>query len=311
MIARLLKGLAVSGLITSLAACQSIPSRSDLSPEHGAQYATIDDLLRSRNSDVSIAETEDVIEVTPELLTDAWARVDRNACESALDIARGILRSDRSSFEARLIQAECTYRGGDFASATVQFNTLLAESRDARILRGLGLIAARESRFAEARAYLNEALTLRQDDWRVWNTVGFLDDVQQNWESAQNAYEQAARLAPERAAPLNNLGLSYLQRGDYEAANAAFTEAGNRQPGFAPADTNLRITLIMQGQVERALWGIDDHQRPEVLNNAGVIARSQGDLDLAASLFQRALDESPVFYEQAYENLQQLRAPGR
>lgn len=305
-----------------LTACESIPSRADLSPENGAQYASLDDLLRSREGDqdsgssIELANPETVIEASDENIQQAWSRVEASDCDGAMEIVTGILRSvamtdapPTSAYEVQLIQAECTYRSGDLAGAARQYEALLTEQRDGRALRSLGVIAARNGDYSESRAYLDEAVILRPEDWRIWNTLGFLEDINQNWAGARQAYEQAARLAPTRAAPLNNLGLSFMQNGEYEAANAAFSEAASREVNFAPAETNLRIVMILQGQVERALWGIDDRERPVVLNNAGVIARSQGDLDLAASLFQRALDESPVFYEQAYDNLQQLRSP--
>lgn len=317
---RFIFGTLLSGTLL-VTGCESIPSRSDLSPDNGAQYASLDELLGSRsgndqNSQIELADPQQVVEASDENIQRAWSRVSNSDCEGAMDIASGILRAEsiesvspQASYEVRLIQAECTYRSGDMAGANNQFESLLNEQRDGRVLRSLGVIAARGNDYTTARTYLDEARVLTPNDWRIWNTLGFLEDINQNWVGAQTAYEQAARLEPDRAAPLNNLGLSFLQRGDYDAANAAFTEAVEREANFAPAETNLRIAMIMQGQVERALWGIDDTQRPEVLNNAGVIARSQGDLELAASLFQRALDESPVFYEQAYENLQMLERP--
>ncbi|WP_158272048.1 tetratricopeptide repeat protein [Marinicauda salina] len=287
----------------ALGGCATMNPAAEIQPAGARSVEAVERLIREQTDEAAA----DVSEAD---IAEAWTQAEAGACEDAAETAEALLRAAPENVEARLIVAECAMKSGDAARAERAFADLVDETRDPRALRGLGVLRAREGRYDEAERLLREAVEARPDDWRILNALGFLADVERDWGGAVASYERAAELAPREPAPLNNLGLSYLQQGRPESAIGAFNRALDRDADFAPADKNLRVALIVDGQLERALWGVSDEERPVVLNNAGVIARGAGDLELARSLFQRALDESPVFYEQAYRNLQALREPG-
>ena len=303
MTAALPNSAVVAFLALAIGGCAAMDPAGEVRREGSESVEAVERLIRER-TDAAAAD------VTEADIAEAWTQVEAGRCEDAAETAEDLLRGSPESVDARLILAECAAKAGDAARAEQAYEQVAEETRDPRALRGLGILRAREGRYGEAERLLREAAEARPDDWRTWNALGFLADIERDWGSAVASYQRAAELAPEEAAPLNNLGLSYLQQGDSNAAIGAFNRALDRDADFEPADKNLRVALIVDGQLERALWGVSDGERPVVLNNAGVIARSNGDLELAASLFQRALDESPVFYEQAYRNLQALREPG-
>ncbi len=289
---------AVSLVFSALGACATVtPAALDEAANRSSA-----DSLEQLLGETSVSEAT----TNASNLERAWRLVEARDCEQAMPLAVSVLRNDHEDMDARLVVAECAVIDDDTQSAEQHYEQILAETREPRALRGLGVIRAREGRYDEAQVLLEEAVSVGPNDWRTWNALGFISDVEGDWVNAADAYQRAAGLAPGEAPPLNNLGLSYLQQGQTEAAIGAFTEAMIREPDFDPAGENLRMALIFDGQLENALWGLPEERRPVVLNNAGIVARSQGDMELAATLFQRALDESPVFYERAFNNLRAL-----
>jgi len=285
---------------SALGGCATAVSEN-LSAETEAQSVeSLEQMIRDRTSEAEMASAGTDI-------NEAWDLVEARDCNGAMPIALAILHNDQDNLDARLVKAECAVIVNDQQSAGLHYEEILVSEREPRALRGLGVLRAREGRYAEAQILLQEAAVSGPEDWRTWNALGYVSDIEGDWEAAADAYQRSAGLAPTRAAPLNNLGLSYLQQGDTASAIDAFNQAINRDPDFTPADENLRMALIFDGQLENALWGISEDRRPVILNNAGVVARAQGNDDLAADLFQRALDESPIFYEKAYNNLRALR----
>jgi Flp pilus assembly protein TadD len=64
--------------------------------------------------------------------------------------------------------------------------------------------------------------------------------------------------------------------------------------------------LAASGRYTDAIAGIDKAHLPVVLNNIGYVAMSRGDFESADIFFNRAIDESPVYYDTAEENLERL-----
>ncbi|MBO6895714.1 MAG: hypothetical protein JJ866_27620, partial [Roseibium sp.] len=73
------------------------------------------------------------------------------------------------------------------------------------------------------------------------------------------------------------------------------------------ARLNLRTAFSMTGDLATAYSGASDAERAAILNNSGVAALADGDIEEASSLFNQALLNSPVFYQNAYNNLQRAR----
>ena len=229
-------------------------------------------------------------------------------CETATAIAALRIHEAETAREAQLIMAACEFAGGDVASARSRYEFLLADGNDARALRGMGTVLLAGGDAETAMPYLERAVVAAPADWRAWNALGISWMELDQRTEAINAFRRATEIAPTSATPWNNLGLAYLQDGQSDAAVSAFTQALRREPGLPAAEANLRLAFLVRGETSRALRDVSEDERPILLNNAGVIARSQGDLRRAESLFQRALEASPVFYEQAYSNWQEVRA---
>jgi Flp pilus assembly protein TadD len=144
--------------------------------------------------------------------------------------------------------------------------------------------------------------------WRAWNALGRSYDMSENWDLAVHAYGMALKSRPNTPVVLNNLGMSLLSQGRYAESEKQFREALVSQPDFEVARNNLRFAVAMQGRYRDAFVGVARSDMPTVLNNVGYAALLRGEKERAEAYFQRAIETSPHFYEQAYNNLQRAKA---
>jgi Flp pilus assembly protein TadD len=177
---------------------------------------------------------------------------------------------------------------------------------EARARHNAGVALLLTARSQEAKRELEAAVALDPASWRTWSALGRAHDAHGAWEEARVAHEKALALAPHEGAVLNNFGMSRLSAGDQDEAAALFVRALEASPDLAAAETNLRLALALDGRYDEALAGIDAAEMPDALNNAGYAALLRGDYAQARSLFLRAIDASPNFYEPASSNLRFL-----
>jgi Flp pilus assembly protein TadD len=228
-------------------------------------------------------------------------------CENAMPPANQLVAIDENNVGALLVLGECNLNARDLASAKLRFEAANTPVKNERALRGLGAVAVLEEKPEDARQYLYEAIALYSGDWKTWNSLGYAEDLLENWGEAENAYRRAASLDAKIAAPLNNLGMSYVRQQRFDEAIVVFNDALRREPSLEIAHLNLRIAHAMKGDYATALAGADERERAVVLNNVGVAAMARGELDVAKRLFRQALDANPTFYDVAFNNLERAK----
>ena len=133
-----------------------------------------------------------------------------------------------------------------------------------------------------------------------------MEDSRSNWTAADEAYERALAIKPDAALVLNNMGISKLMRRDFVAAEQTFAKALAADPDLDEAAGNLRIAQAWQGRYQEALRGADQTTLPQRLNDVGYVAMLRGDLDVAETLFLRAISASPTYHKVAHQNLEQV-----
>ena len=201
--------------------------------------------------------------------------------------------------------AECDYEGKDYAGARIRYLRIVEAEPATPAYLGLGLSEFHLGNTAEARKYLQLAeANADAPSAEAANVLGFLDDQDQQWESAEAHYLKAAELAPKDGSALNNLGMSYMRQQRYADAASAFARSVQAQPTLQVARLNLRIAQAMGGRVATALSGASEHDKAVVMNSLGVAALAGGKNSQAKSYFEAALNLSPSFYSNAYSNLE-------
>ena len=171
--------------------------------------------------------------------------------------------------------------------------------------KGLALTELRDGRYVGALELLkkyNQKTAL--SDWQAMNATGFAHDQLGQKTEAETAYLAAATLSPGHGAPMNNLGMMYMREGRYDDAIQSFSIALNRQPDLEIANLNRRIAHGLKGDLGRAMSGASEKDRSAVYNSLGAAAMSRGDKASAQRMFKKALESSPVFYENAFANLE-------
>ena len=211
----------------------------------------------------------------------------------------------------------------------------------ADLRRGLAYSLARAGRYGEAAQVFQELVTLGQDEpgdrvqyalvnirldrWDEARTLArtfppdlrtprrylveaLIADQDQDWATADAAYEKLVRLSPRPAAAYNNWGVSQMARGDLEAAEKLFLRAISYDSTLFNAKNNLALVRGLQGDYTVPVVPLTDEERAIILNNLGIIAMRRGDEKVARGLFARAVEVSPRHYAAAAERLALLEA---
>ena len=128
------------------------------------------------------------------------------------------------------------------------------------------------------------------------------------WDTADIAYERAARSSTRPARILNNWGVSKMARGDLFATEKTFERALSFESNLFSAKNNLVIARGLQGKFTLPIVPLDDEERAILLNNLGIIAMRQGDERTAKGLFAAAVEAHPKHYSGAADRLATLEA---
>jgi len=106
---------------------------------------------------------------------------------------------------------------------------------------------------------------------------------------------------------LNNLGYSYYLSGDKIKAKFYFNQALSFDNRYNRAIHNLALIEIQNGNFSTAV-ALFNRIMPayESYNNIGYICMLNGQHDMADEYLNRAINESPVYFPKAQENLKTL-----
>lgn len=141
----------------------------------------------------------------------------------------------------------------------------------------------------------------------VYNAMGNALQQQSRFEEAVAAYQQALSMKPDLADANNNLGVALMTLGRVEEAVSAFKQALSLAPENADTHYNLGTALKAQGKVEevaacylKALLFKPDHAN--ALYNLGNLLEEQGKHDEAVTCYLRVISLKPK-HAYAYYNL--------
>jgi Flp pilus assembly protein TadD len=239
-------------------------------------------------------------------IRDASAAIAAGRLEEAkLIISRAISRGVQGPPIERLT-ANLAFASANYAEALAIYQKLArSPARESGDCENGTLSALRIGRIDDAKPLAECAVSAPGASWRAWNARGVVADWTGDWTVADEAYEHARRVSPDKAAIVNNQGWSKLLRGDWHAAFASFEEAQALAPQSQRIANNLdlaRSALAADLPSRRA--GESDSEWAVRLNDAGVAAELLGDRQRAIAAFTQALDASPTWYERASNNLQ-------
>jgi Flp pilus assembly protein TadD len=171
----------------------------------------------------------------------------------------------------------------------------------------LGLYLLENGNTAQAKNYLTQAVKHGNRQWKSHNGLGVIADLEHNSAEGITHYEAAAAIEPTNPMILNNVGYSYYLAGEDNKAKHFFNQALSFDSKYKRAIHNLALIEIKRGAFPAAIALFNRIMSPhESFNNTGYICMLNGQYDVAEEYFQRAIDESPVYFPKAQENMDTL-----
>lgn len=174
-------------------------------------------------------------------------------------------------------------------------------------LENYGLLLIRENKIAEAEELLKKAIDNTQN-WRVYNGLGIIMDVQGKHEYARFYYGKASLIQQDNPEILNNIGYSFYMEDQLEKAQGYFLWSIKLDKDFHKAFYNYALSLARQKKYNESLSVFSKViSLSEASNNIGFLAMKNGDYEKAEIFLKQAIKLSPKFYKKAHQNLQELQ----
>ncbi|MFZ2169898.1 MAG: tetratricopeptide repeat protein [Methylococcaceae bacterium] len=184
---------------------------------------------------------------------------------------------------------------------------LTIDSNNSLANESLGLYFLDNGQTGKAKDYLTAAIKTNNSSWKAHNGLGVIADLTNNSAEAIVHYQAALAMQPTNPMLLNNLGYSYYLSGNEIKAKHLFNQALGYDKRYNRAIHNLALIEIKNGNVSTAT-ALFNRIMPvhESYNNIGYISMLTGRYDVADEYFRKAIDESPVYFPKAQENLKTL-----
>lgn len=148
----------------------------------------------------------------------------------------------------------------------------------------------------------------RQSPVRLYNALGVLADLNNDFPLAEQYYHLALQIEPRSVLVQNSLGYSYYMAGQWQDAERIYSRALDQTSTYAPLWRNYGLLLARAVRYEEALSAFEQiSSRAEASNDVGYVCLVEGKLDEAERFFRSALEQSPSHYATAWDNLERVR----
>ena len=241
----------------------------------------------------------------PATLSDAARAIEAGRLEQARTMIGRAVAAGGGGPQIDRLLADLAFASGKDAEALPRYRQLL-NAKDAHplIAERAAIAALRLGDFQAAAPLVELAVAWPNASWRAWNAKGVLADLGSDWAAADEAYERATALAPDRPEILNNQGWSQLLRGNWRQAMEDFGRAADLDPRSKRIANNLELArAALARELPERRPGESDESWAGRLNDAGVAAQILGDRRRAIAAFSQALEASGRWYDRAANNL--------
>ncbi|HJU77895.1 MAG TPA: tetratricopeptide repeat protein [Sphingomicrobium sp.] len=241
----------------------------------------------------------------PATLSDAARAIEAGRLEQARTMIGRAVAAGGGGPQIDRLLADLAFASGKDAEALPRYRQLLyAKDAHPLIAERAAIAALRLGDFQAAAPLVELAVAWPNASWRAWNAKGVLADLGSDWAAADEAYERATALAPDRPEILNNQGWSQLLRGNWRRAMEDFGRAADLDPRSKRIANNLELArAALARELPERRPGESDESWAGRLNDAGVAAQILGDRRRAIAAFSQALEASGRWYDRAANNL--------
>lgn len=143
---------------------------------------------------------------------------------------------------------------------------------------------------------------------KIYNGLGVLADLRNDFAQAQAYYRLAMQIEPRSALVQNSLGYSFYLAGNWEEAARAYKLGITYEPSYNPLWRNYGLLLARNDRYEEALSAFERvESRAEASNDVGYVCLIEGQLDQAEQFLRSAIEQSPSYYNIAWDNLNRVQ----
>ena len=254
----------------------------------------------------ALAGTEPPAAVAPvQPLSEAAHAIQAGRLEQARLMINNAVKAGINGPALDRVIADLAYASGDYQGALLRYSQLLvSNTTDGMMFERAGIAAMKVGDRTQAARLLEKAVSFPSATWRAWNARGVAADYRRDWAVADESYARAAALAPNRAEILNNSGWSLLARGRWADALENFERAATIDPKSPRIAANLELArAALSEELPQRKVGESETDWAARLNDAGVIAKAQGNSKKAVAAFTQAIQARSQYYDRAANNL--------
>lgn len=208
--------------------------------------------------------------------------------------------------------AENLRKMGSCKLAIESYDELLKkDAENIDYLEGKALCLLSQTKFEEAGDIFTKIINTDTKRWRSINGAGLIFAAEKKYQEANQYLDLAASTSGNNPTVLNNQALIKALVGNTDDAiailNQASARAGDNQGQKRQIDLNLALIYGISGNMEMAEEIAKPHlTKPQLYNNLGIYAELHKDKDLAKTYVNKALMNTPLYYDKAWENLERL-----
>lgn len=241
----------------------------------------------------------------PPPLSEAAHAISSGRLEQARIMIGNAVKAGVQGPELDRLLASLAFESGDYGTALIRYEALLAASpSNALLAERVGICAIHQGDLARATSAIEVATESPTASWRAWNARGVIADQRGDWGDADLAYARAARAAPDRPEILNNRGWSVLARGRWNEALLLLEQAAALDPKSPRIANNVELARAAASEnLPGRRHGESDGDWAARLNDAGVVAKIRGDRKRAIAAFAQAIAARNRWFERAANNL--------
>jgi tetratricopeptide (TPR) repeat protein len=301
-------------MLAALAGCQSMPSGS-----------AGDSIYSGQNS--LLYQVQEQADSPDQAMRMAAMAYQAGALDQALYQYLRAIELDPERHEALVWVGRIHRERGNNHLAELAFADVLQSQPDnATALAEMGLLQLAMRRPESAREMLEKAQAADQQrlggsaaqapsglkvdgasPLRVYNGLGVLADLDNDFERAAQYYRLAQQIEPRSPLVANSQAYSAYLAGDWAEAEAQYRRGISYDGRYEPLWRNYGLLLARMGRYEEALSIFEQVEgRAEASNDVGYICLIEGKLDVAEQFFRSAIDLSPAHFEMAWENLRRV-----
>ncbi len=257
-----------------------------------------------------------VPKVDETLLASAKEAEARGDYSQAISLYRQVLDKAPSNKDVALSLADCYRKSGQFDQAIVLYDGVLKQdssSIDAKEGKGLALLSKGD--YETPGKLFGEVLEKDPTRWKSDNALGILFTTRGMQAEAQQYFNEALKQSPGNVTVQNNIGLSQALERKYDDAIATLSKASDMADRNSMQrkriDLNMALTYAIMNRLDDArLIASNYYSGAELENNMGIYSLLAKDDEMARAYLNMALNNSKVFYEKAWNNLQAMGGNG-